>query len=121
MNDLMREHKKDQVKLDSDGGDEIVNEHIGSDSNTDSGEEEMHPGQSKKNKEIAGQVTNPGATGANKPTAPQHHQIKAGINTIREFLVWNRSLSPADRKQKFCAMSTDAFSFYRGSNHIYFR
>jgi hypothetical protein len=38
------------------------------------------------------------------------------LNVLQEFLIWNRSLSPADRKAKFCAMVQNPFSFFRGKN-----
>jgi len=32
---------------------------------------------------------------------------------------WNRFLTPAARVEKYCAMSQNAFRFFRGTNHLY--
>lgn len=40
---------------------------------------------------------------------------------LQELLIWNRALSPVDRKTKLCAMLKNPFIFYRGADHLFFR
>eukprot|EP00397_Hematodinium_sp_SG-2012_P034459 GEMP01036966.1.p1 GENE.GEMP01036966.1~~GEMP01036966.1.p1 ORF type:complete len:578 (+),score=106.24 GEMP01036966.1:76-1809(+) len=51
----------------------------------------------------------------------REHNKDVENQLIRSLLVWNRDLTPRDRLQKFCTITSNPFAFLRGTNHQYFR
>lgn len=42
-------------------------------------------------------------------------------DAINEIENWNASLSTGDKEAKYCKMSSSAFSFFRGTNHLFWK
>ena len=67
---------------------------------------------------IDGTPVDPG-TWSQKPMFPSdRHKIhEPAWDRIER---WNSFLPPEEKLVKYCAMSTDSFRFYRGTNHLFF-
>lgn len=47
--------------------------------------------------------------------------LSLSADMFGDIEIWNANLSPSDKKSKYCKMSNSPFSFYRGTNHLFWK
>lgn len=63
-------------------------------------------------------VSEPPADPPDEPIPPDDDDDEEPT-VIERLEAWNASLSAADRRAKYCKMAASPFTFYRGTNHLF--